>query len=313
MKKKVLKVWAIAIMGVLFLSFCGSDQEAKTGNVIPDGCEFTVAEAGELYESGEPFPEMIQPGDELFDFEAGYEYVYATVPKIDSYLTEDGVEYVHLYEVQEDMAGWSVNVYDSEIESCGELRSEINGISVVNIDYCYCGCDKIKDFSEIPNTIISMNGTFGRCSLLEEMPKLPEGLISMKGTFEGCGITAVSNISTTVKDMSGAFMLCTELKEVGNIPNGVENMQDTFNRCTALETVGIIPESVTDMSYCFTGCKNLTGDLFIYAAPKYYEKCFYGTEKKIFVYGSETSDWSVLDDLCKTVESGWFDNVVMPG
>lgn len=310
MKKIILP---FVLVGILTLSGCEAEEENIIGNMIPEGCEFTVAETGELLESGERFPGEIQAGDKLFDFEAGYEYVYGALPYLDQYLTEDGVKFVHLYNKQDDMIGWSVNVYDSGIESCGELRAEVNGIPVVNMDYCYYGCEKIKDFSEIPESITSMKGAFGRCSLLDEMPELPEGLISMKNAFEGCSIKTVSDIPATVKDMSGAFMLCTSLREVGDIPKGVENMQNAFNRCSSLETVGIIPESVQDLSYCFTGCSNLEGDLFIYANPEKYDGCFKGTEKQIFVYGNENADWLLLGEICKTVESGNFDNVVMPG
>lgn len=59
MKKKVLKVLAIAMIGTLLLSSCGSEPKMTTENMIPDGCEFTVAETGELYKSGEAFPDVI--------------------------------------------------------------------------------------------------------------------------------------------------------------------------------------------------------------------------------------------------------------
>lgn len=308
---RTIKSLVIALVGILTLSSCGAEK--KTKNVIPDGCELTVKETGELYESGETFPESIQPGDKLFDYEAGYEYVYAAVPRIDSYLTEDGADYVHLYDIQKDMIGWSVNVYDSGIEFCGGIRNEINGVPVINMDYCYYGCEKLKNFSEIPNSIVSMNGAFGRCYLLEKMPELPEGLISMSGTFEQCGFTEISNIPTPVEDLSYAFMDCKSLKVAEDIPNGVESMQGTFNGCSDLKTVGVIPESVKDISYCFTGCSKLEGDIFIHANPEKYDGCFMGTEKRIFVYGNENSDWMLLGEICKTVESGQFDNVVMPG
>lgn len=313
LNKNALEVLVYTVMGTFALSSCGTGQEAVQENVIPNGCEFTVVETGEIYESGELFPEEIQSGDVLFDFEAGYKYAYAAIPQIERYLVEDGVEYIHYFEQQESLEGWSVSVYDSEIESCGELRNTINGLPVVNMDYCYYGCDKIKVFPEIPDSIVSMKGAFGRCSLLKEMPELPEGLIDMSGAFEQCNFKEISNIPTTVKDMSGAFMLCTELKAVGDIPNGVENMQDSFNRCSSLKTVGIIPESVYDISYCFTGCSNLEGDLFIYANPEKYDGCFIGTKKQIFVYGNEKSDWLLLREICKTTESGQHNNVVMPG
>lgn len=312
MKKKVLKVLTVMI-GTLILSSCGSEKETAMENVIPDGCEFTVAETGELFESGEPFPEVIQSGDILFDFEAGYRYAYAAVPKIDSYLVDDGAEIIHYFEPQENLDGWSVCVYDSEIESCGELRSEINGIPVVNMDYCYYGCEKVKDFSEIPDFIVSMKSAFGRCFLLEEMPELPEGLINMSMAFEQCKFTEISNIPTTVKNMSFAFVDCKNLESAGDIPDGVENMQGSFNGCRALKTVGVIPESVMDLSYCFTGCESLTGDLFIYANPEKYEGCFLGTEEMIFVYGNDNSDWQLLGKICKTVKGGQYKNVVMPG
>ena len=311
--KKAAKALAIVMVGILALSSCESDKETAMGNIIPDGCEFTISETGELYESGETFPEVIQPGDILFDFEAGYRYAYAAVPRIDSYLVEDGIEYIHYFEQQEDLDGWSVCVYDSEIETCGELRSEINGIPVVNMDYCYYACEKVKDFSEIPDSIVSMKSAFGRCFLLEEMPELPEGLINMSMAFEQCKFTEISNIPTTVKNMSFAFVDCKNLESAGGIPDGVENMQGAFNGCGALKTVGIIPESVNDLSYCFTGCRNLEGEMFIYANPEKYDGCFMGTEKRIFVYGNNNSDWMLLGEICKTVESGQFDNVVMPG
>ena len=212
------------------------------------------------------------------------------------------------------MAGWCAIVNHYQQYVYGELMSEICGQPVVNLDYCFFGCENMKNVPAIPDTVTSMKGTFGWCSSLEEMPQLPEGLINMEGTFEQCvSLTEISNIPTTVKDLSYAFTECTALIEVGDIPEGVEDMQGTFNRCLALKTVGIIPESVTDLSYTFTGCKNLEGDMFIYANPEIYDRCFFGTEKQIFVFGNDNSDWALLGELCKTVESGWYDNVVMPG
>lgn len=314
MKKGIGKIRTV--IAVIFLSAVGFVLSSCGGvaNPIPQGGTYTVASTGEVFEAGEAFPEDPQVGDIFYDYEAGYEYAYASEVQIDRVLTEDDGYFTHYFIPQEELTGWCVAVKDRQQESYGELRSEICGMPVLTLDFCFFGCENMIEAPVIPNTVTSMEAAFSWCHSLEKMPQLPEGIVNMGNAFEQCSsITKISSIPTTVKDLSFAFAECKALTEVGDIPDGVENMQGAFNQCIALKTVGIIPESVKDLSYTFAGCVSLEGDIYIYANPELYDGCFLGTEKQIFVYGNDHSDWMILAELCKTVKSGWFDNVVMPG
>lgn len=58
-------------------------------------------------------------------------------------LTEDDGYFTHYLIPQEELTGWCVAVKDLQQEFYGELRSEICGMPVLILDYCFLGCENM--------------------------------------------------------------------------------------------------------------------------------------------------------------------------
>lgn len=117
--------------------------------------------------------------------------------------------------------------------------------------------DADGDFTNyaIPNSAITMAGTFAYCTSLVKAPEIPASVTELWDTYSGS---------------DGTFLGCTALEIAPNIPDGVTCIYDLFSGCTALRSyIGsadldddfsnyVIPNNVTDMGSTFAGCKFLT-------------------------------------------------------
>lgn len=153
-------------------------------------------------------------------------------------------------------------------------------LPVTKLDSTFAGLD-ITEIPVIPDTVLTMAGTFRSCSRLIKAPIIPN----------------------SVTDMDGTFNSCTSLMVAPEIPNSVTYMDYTFKLCTNLRTAPMIPHSVTDLSRTFEKCANLTGTLIVnatFAGDWSFYACLIeastaeGTDLKV------TGTCSYLDELIAT-------------
>lgn len=99
---------------------------------------------------------------------------------------------------------------------------------------------------------------------ITEVPPIPNTVVSMQGTFADCGgLTKAPNIPDSVINMNSAFHSCTSLTTAPRIPNSVTDLGWTFSGCVNLTTAPEISSTVRSMYYTFEACRNLTGTIVI--------------------------------------------------
>ena len=192
-------------------------------------------------------------------------------------------------------------------------------VEVINLEYCFAGCESLTTAPTIPNGVANMGSCFMDCYSLTTAPTIPSGVTDMGSCFLGCeSLTTAPTIPSGVTDMSACFNGCTALTTAPAIPNGVTSlascfrnckslitapaipsnvtsMANCFNNCISLVTAPTIPSSVTDMKFCFTYCTSLTGKIIINANPSSYMDCMWETQQDIVLVGSSALLQNIAD------------------
>lgn len=151
-------------------------------------------------------------------------------------------------------------------------------VEVINLEYCFDGCESLTTAPTIPSGVTSMSGCFNGCTALTTAPAIPNGVTSLESCFRNC----------------------KSLTTAPAIPNGVTSMANCFNNCISLVTAPTIPSSVTDMKFCFTYCTSLTGKIIINANPSSYMDCMWKTQQEIVLVGSS----ALLQNIADTASNG---------
>ena len=111
--------------------------------------------------------------------------------------------------------------------------------------------------------VTMLDSTFSSLGITE-VPPIPNTVVSMQGTFANCTeLIKAPNIPNSVIDMEAAFSTCTSLTVAPKIPSSVAYLGYTFEFCNNLITASEIPSSVKSMNCTFHGCSNLTGTLVV--------------------------------------------------
>ena len=180
----------------------------------------------------------------------------------------------------------TVTNMQSTFESCTNLKECSVPNLVKNINWCWAGAG-IEEVSEIPNSVIYMEGSFASCNSLEYANvRIPDKVVSLYMTFTNCPNLKEANL-----------VLAT----------GLENMEMTFYSCSNL-TKGpdVIPENVTNMNQTFQEDAKLTGEMTIKASPTAYGNIFRmaGTDEnaRIIIKAGENN----LEFLKKMLLTEWY-------
>lgn len=135
-------------------------------------------------------------------------------------------------------------------------------LPVTRMDSTFTGLD-ITEIPTIPNTVVSMAGTFHLCKMLTKAPSIPNSVTNMDGTFSSCtSLTVAPEIPDSVTYMGYTFSLCTDLITAPIIPNSVMNLSSTFERCTNLTGTLIVNAVLGDewgYNYCLSEASTAEG------------------------------------------------------
>ena len=141
-------------------------------------------------------------------------------------------------------------------------------VTLVSMNNTFLHCDNLENVGNIPNSVSTMNSTFSNCTNLKETPVLPSSLTDMSQAFFNCSnLIKTVDIPNNVVYMVQTFMGCEKMENTPNIPYNVKSLSLTFYGCKALKDVPCeIPKSVTNMNGTFTECSNLSGTITINAS-----------------------------------------------
>ena len=118
----------------------------------------------------------------------------------------------------------------------------------------------IKD--ETDDTFIEVTDLtylFYNCTELKVMSQIPSTVKNMSNTFLNCNsLSILSTIPIGVNTLISTFQNCVSLTKTPNIPNTVVDMSQSFKNCTNLQVVSEeLPNSVIKMPGTFTNCGKL--------------------------------------------------------
>lgn len=135
-------------------------------------------------------------------------------------------------------------------------------LPVTKLDSTFKGLD-ITEIPAIPDTVVSMAGTFQLCRMLTKAPIIPNSVTNMDGTFSSCdSLTVAPEIPDSVTYMGYTFTLCTNLITAPTIPHSVMDLSSTFDRCTNLTGTLIVNAVLGDewsYYYCFNEAATAEG------------------------------------------------------
>ena len=191
-------------------------------------------------------------------------------------------EYYVYHDDRDYSGGWRVEAKDKTLTSYGEIPSEVNGIPVTNLSYCFRDCENLTISPKIPENVKDMESTFDGCTLLANAPEIPDSVTNMDSTFSDCtSLIEAPEIPDGVTSMSCTFYNCVSLANAPEIPDGVINMNRTFSDCTSLVNAPEIPDSVTIVYGAFSGCTSLIEAPEIPDGVTSMEYTFYGCKSLI--------------------------------
>lgn len=200
---------------------------------------------GQILQDDERIPDTIQTGDEYHLGDYIFKYNYRCCEKIDGKIG---------WEKHESQHGWGV-LYrgDKEKEDPIAIPEKVLYLPVVNADYAFANNPNIKTLQPVPDTIVSMKGTFKNCISLQKAPVLSAAVTSIEGAFENCESMIsfekgnkktkgrysrpVSMVSfpSCLENMNGAFKGCKSLIDVPDFEHTkVKTLTSTFEECTGL-------------------------------------------------------------------------------
>lgn len=257
-------------------------EPSSADTVVPEGCEYILADGETRLGPGESMPEISSDGDQLIT----PNYIYTCF--VDAEINEQG---------------WGVKVRDTHQESYPDLLSSVNGFPLTSMIRTFLGCSEMTHAPNIPETVTDLTSTFSECKQLTIVPDIPSNAKKLYMTFTNCvKLSYAPHIPEGVTDMTGAFEYCENIEIAPRIPDTVTTLLHAFKGCTSLTTVYEIPASVRDLRWAFADCESLEGTIVIHANPGwlYRQGCFEDTECEIKLTGTST----VLEELAATSSKG---------
>lgn len=195
-------------------------EPSSADDIVPEGCEYILADGETRLGPGEALPETSSDGDQLIT----PNYIYTCFTDSET-----------------DTQGWKVKVRDTQQENYPDLLSGVNGLPLTSMDGTFYNCSKIKFAPNIPETVIDLTSAFSGCKNLEKAPKIPEGVTDMTRAFQYCEtIQEAPVIPGTVTNLYDTFSGCVSLTTVYEIPKSVTCLLWTFAGCESLEGTIII-------------------------------------------------------------------------
>jgi hypothetical protein len=149
----------------------------------------------------------------------GYQYTYNMV------LADEHTK------VKTEFNGWSVHSVDKTRTVADNIEEELFGIPVKSINYCYKGCEELKEVKSIPATVETAVGAFESCAKLEIVCNLPNTLTDTRNMFAFCvALKGVQNLPNGLKTTDKMFYYCVELVGEFNLPDTIETFDNMFGK-----------------------------------------------------------------------------------
>ena len=229
----------------------------ELGGIVPMGAIFSRDGVDTIGDGVARFPETIQDGD-LY---AEGDYLYMIIGDPDSNELVAGA--ICIPSLKRDVSEGDfliegkirdIILNSMETPTYAPARGSVFGMEMYAVSYS--GLTELTEAPAIPDSVISMMGTFSHCTSLVAAPAIPDSVTNVAYTFSGC----------------------VNITEAPAIPNRVTNMHSTFQNCTSLANAPAIPANVTDMDMAFYCCNSLTGTLICDANPTSYDRALYDTK-----------------------------------
>lgn len=208
------------------------------------------------------------------DFDRNHYYLYRSYIvnaeyHIEWIMPEDDFVPVWRYE-------WSGT--DEKIPFSENVKSSIGGVNVYEVGLAGFSNSIVPS---LPNSVEILSLGLSSFTSLGTLPSNLRELTIGDNNI----ITILPELPPTIEKFSISF--CPNLKTITNIPSSVENLSFGFSNNDSLETVPPIPSSVNNMESCFQGCLSLEGIIIVNATNlSFYEDCFKWTVKPIILKGS---------------------------
>ncbi len=171
---------------------------------IPNNCTYYIANQDKILHSGEKFPTP-HTGDIYKDNSYEYHYnEFLTTIESSEFMFEENWE---SWQSDEYQYGWSVRVLDDKLEHYSDMISIIAGRPVINLNYTFAMCEKLKDAPSISTIAQKMNYTFYGCGNMKSAKIIiPESVDTMEATFMFCSnLTGYIAINATPHYYTNCF------------------------------------------------------------------------------------------------------------
>ena len=118
----------------------------------------------------------------------------------------------------------------------------------------YYGKDAITKVNYIPSGITDLTYGFSSHYSLEDVTcKIPDSVISLYGTFDSClRLVNAPVIQSGITNMGYTFFNCPRIKEVTLLPTTPPSYSSTLKGCSSLESI-YVPDSAVDAFKTATG------------------------------------------------------------
>lgn len=175
------------------------------------------------------------------------------------------------------------------------------GVQPTNFDGFFSGIETLVYIDKIPETVISMKGTFEDCTGLETMAdwsdchsllnisecykdcvslkyttEIPDHVVKATSAFEGCqSLQKTPSLTKAVSlvQADAMFKECSKLVSITMPPN-VQVIDSMFKECINLHIMPTLPETILSMNSAFEGSTNLTTLTTIPESVKSMNKAF---------------------------------------
>ena len=207
---------------------CGG-TELKGNPVTCSSCSLSFSVSGEdvEYKAGDNFP-AIRNG--MVYYYEDYVYHYKKGATGEAYSTW----YVSL----------NLDVTNKKQKTYSDILESIAGCPVFKIDSLFSGCTSLETAPRIPNTVVSMRGTFSGCSALVNVT-LPESITIVDGESQHYMFEYYKD-GTLAIDMSNTFKKCTSLVVAPSLPDYPVLLSATFENCSNLSTYADAPAGTAE-------------------------------------------------------------------
>ena len=133
--------------------------------------------------------------------------------------------------IKTEFNGWSVYSTDKNREVADGIEEELFGIPVKSMNYCYKGCEKLKEVKFIPATVETAVGAFESCAKLEKTCDLPEKITDARNMFAFCvALKNAPKLPDGLKTVDKMFYYCVEMTGEIKIPDTIETFDSMFGK-----------------------------------------------------------------------------------